>query len=134
MTYMDKTLGVPVTGQEQDSLAGQISREALIPVIEDDFDLSSAFRSVGECLNVMVERMPSRDDLGAVLRHRRPMAVVAEMEAAGQDGCHVLMTIAAHDRELPVLLIAGDDPVLLGAIDAVEEIWQLTSVVNTNAH
>ena len=31
-------------------------------------------------------------------------------------------------RDLPVLLITGDDPALIGAIDAVEEIWQLTSV------
>ena len=59
---------------------------------------------------------------------RRPMAIVAEMEATGQDGCHVLMTVATHDRDLPVMLIFGDDPALLGAIDAVEEIWQLSSV------
>ena len=72
--------------------------------------------------------MPTEDDLGSVLRLRRPMAVVAEMDAAGQDGCHVLMTVAALDRDLPVLLITGEDPALLGAIDAVEEIWQLTSV------
>ncbi len=71
---------------------------------------------------------PTYDDLGSVLRQRRPMAVVAEMDAAGQDGCNVLMTVSAHDRDLPVLLIASDDPALLGAIDAVEEIWQLTSV------
>ena len=90
--------------------------------------MSSAFRSVCDCLNVTVERMPTHDDLASLLRQRRPMAVVAEMDAAGQDGCHVLMTVAAHDRDLPVLLITGDDPALLGAIDAVEEIWRLTSV------
>jgi len=57
------------------------------------------------------------------------MAVVAEMDTTGQDGCNVLMTVAAHDRDLPVLLITGGDPALLGAIDAVAEIWQLASVV-----
>jgi precorrin-3B methylase len=41
------------------------------------------------------------------------------------------MTVAAHDRDLPVMLISGGDPALLGAIDAVEEIWQLTSVVRS---
>jgi hypothetical protein len=129
MTYMDKTLGARVTAQDNGSGAAHATREALVLVIEDGFGLSSAFRSVCECLNVAVERMPTEDDLGSMLRQRRPMAVVAEMDAAGQDGCHVLMTVAAHDRDLPVLLISGDDPALLGAIDAVEEIWQLTSVV-----
>jgi hypothetical protein len=129
MTHMDKTFGARVTAQDNGSGAEHATREALVLVIEDGSDLSDAFRSVCECLNVAVERMPTEDDLGSMLRQRRPMAVVAEMDAAGQDGCHVLMTVAAHDRDLPVLLISGGDPALLGAIDAVEEIWQLTSVV-----
>jgi hypothetical protein len=129
MTYMDKTLGAHVTAKDNGSGTGHTAREALVVVIEDNFSLSSAFRTVCECLNVAVEGVPTRDDLGSVLRLRRPMAVVAEMDAPGQDGCHVLMTVAAHDRDLPVLLIVGDDPTLLGAIDAVEEVWQLASVV-----
>jgi hypothetical protein len=129
MTYMDKTLGARGAAQDNGSGTGQITREALVLVIEDDFDLSSAFSIICECLNVAVERMSSQDDLGSALRQSHPMAVVAEMDADGQDGCHVLMTVAAHDRDLPILLIAGDDPALLGAIDAVEEIWQLSSVV-----
>lgn len=129
MTYMDKTFSSRVTAQDHEGGTGHVIREALVLVIEDDFNLSNAFRGVSECLNVAVERMPTRDDLGPVLRLRRPMAVVAEMDAVGQDGCHVLMTVAAHDRDLPVLLIVGNNSALLGAIDAVEEIWQLTSVV-----
>ncbi len=128
MTYMDKTFGARVTAQDNGSGTGQATREALVVVVEDDFGLSNAFRSVCECLGVAVERMSSRGDLGSVLRQRRPMAVVAAMDAPGQDGCHVLMTVAAHDRSLPVMLIVGDDPAMLGAIDAVEEIWQLSSV------
>jgi hypothetical protein len=80
------------------------------------------------CLGITVERIPSHDDLGPVLRNRRPMAVVAEMDTLGQDGCHVLMTVAAHDRSLPVLLMTGPDPALLGAVDAVEQLWELASV------
>ena len=85
-------------------------------VIEDEPTLSSAFRLICECLNVAVEQMPTDDNLASMLQKLRPMAVVAEMDAAGQDGCHVLMTVAAYDRDLPVLLIAGDDATLLGAI------------------
>ena len=51
------------------------------------------------------------------------------MDAAGQDGCHVLITIAEYDRTLPALIITNDDPVALGAIDAVEELWRIKTVV-----
>jgi hypothetical protein len=127
MTYMDKRLSA-VAAQNNGGDAAQPTRQALIVVVEDDFELSSAFRAVCECLNVAIERMQTTGDLGALLRQLRPMAVIAEMDAPGQDGCHVLMTVAAFDRDLPVMLISGEDPALLGAIDAVEEIWQLTSV------
>jgi hypothetical protein len=128
MTYMDKTFGASIADADRAGSTRQSGREALVLVIEDDASLSSALRNVCECLSVFVERMPSRDELGPALRRRQPMAVVAQMDAMGQDGCHVLMTVAAHDRDLPVLLITGDDPALLGAADAVEEMWQLSSV------
>ena len=131
MTYMDKTFGVRATAQDDGSGTGGATRQALVLVIEDEPTLSSAFRLICECLNVAVEQMPTDDNLASMLQRLRPMAVVAEMDAAGQDGCHVLMTVAAYDRDLPVLLIAGDDATLLGAIDAVEEIWQLSSVVKS---
>ena len=129
MTYLDRTIGVEVASQEAGGGTGQAIREAVVVLVEDDFELSSMFGAVCECLSVAVERMSSRGDLDSVLRERQPMAVVARMEADGQDGCHVLMTVAAHDRDVPVMLISGSDPALLGAIDAIEEIWQLTSVL-----
>lgn len=126
MTYMDRPL--KVCAAAQDSGTARTKRDALVLVIEDDEEYSTAFRAVCDCLDVAVERMPTRDDLRALLSQCRPMAVVAAMEAAGQDGCHVLMTVAAYDRDLPVLLITGDDAALLGAIEAVEELWQVSSV------
>jgi len=121
MTHIDTTLGTQVG-------SNQGVRELLVLVVEDGVCLSDAFLGVCDCLHVAVERMPTRAGLDAVLRNRRPMAVVAEVDGVGQDGCHVLMRIAAHDRHLPVLLITGDDPALIGAVDAVEEVWNLTSV------
>ena len=129
MAYMDRTLGGRVAARDNERSAQGATREALILVIEDQSELSNAFRGICDCLNIVVERMPSSDDLASALRHRRPMAVVAEMDAAGQDGCHVLMTVAAHEPDLPVLLITGSDSTLLGAIDAVEEVWELSSVI-----
>ncbi|HEX3399894.1 MAG TPA: hypothetical protein VHT74_06180 [Acetobacteraceae bacterium] len=127
MTYIDKTFS-RTTLANGIAAAGGEAREPLVLVIEDGVRLYDAFHDVCDCLNVPVERMSSRGDLSAVLRDRRPMAVVAEMDAVGQDGCHVLMTVAAHNRDLPVLLLIGADPALLGAADAVEEIWGLSSV------
>jgi len=115
--------------QEGEAPSSHGPREPMVLVVEDDDDYSTALRAVCDCLDVAVERMPSHCDLGSLLTDRRPMAVVAAMDAVGQDGCHVLMTVAAHDPDLPVLLITNEDPALLGAIEAVEEIWQLTSVV-----
>jgi hypothetical protein len=128
MTYMDKALSSRITPHHNGEAADEESREPLVVVVEDGIGLSQSFRMICECLGIAVERMPSRDDLGVVLRNRRPMAVIAEMDALGQDGCHVLMTIAAHDRSLPALLITGPDPTLLGAVDAVEQLWELSSV------
>jgi hypothetical protein len=129
MTYMDKTFSVQLNHQNNADETQHETKKPLVVVIEDGAHLSDAFRSVCDCLEVAVERMPSRDNLGDMLRDLHPMAVVAEMDAAGQDGCSVLMTVAAHNRDLPVLLLVGEDPALLGAVDAVEEIWELSAVV-----
>ena len=126
MTYMDKALSSRITPHHNVNATDEESREPLVVVVEDGIGLSRSFRMICECLGIAVERMPSKDDLGVLLPNRRPMAVIAEMDALGQDGCHVLMTIAAHDRSLPALLIP--DPTLLGAVDAVEELWELSSV------
>jgi|SRR5579872_5140889 len=129
MTYIDKSFTESADPRESSGGCEQATREPLLIVIEDGVLLSDTLGSVCECLNVAVVRMPSRDDLNILLSVHRPMAVVAEMDAAGQDGCHVMMTIAAHDCSLPVLLITGEDPAMLGAVDAVQELWELSSVV-----
>jgi len=129
MTYMDQSIEVLAAAQEGEAPSSYGTREPIVLVVEDDEEFSSALRAVCDCLDVVVERMPSHSDLGSLLTERRPMAVVAAMDGAGQDGCHVLMAVAAYDPALPVLLITNDDPAFLGAIEAVEEIWQLRSVV-----
>ena len=128
MTYSGKPFPILVSGEDETASTELGDRGRAVLVIEDGVHLSLAFRSVCDCLSVVVEQISSRDELGGGLRDIRPMAVVAEMEGAGQDGCHVLMTLAAYDPDLPVLLITGEDAALVGAIDAVEEVWNLTSV------
>jgi hypothetical protein len=59
------------------------------------------------------------------------MAVVCELDGVGQDGCHVMKTVACHDVTLPILMVTGEDAVLAGAADAVQELWKLTDVTTT---
>ena len=59
------------------------------------------------------------------------MAVIAELEGRGQDGCHVMMQVADHDPGLPILMLTGNEPGLVGAVDAVEELWNLTGVTKS---
>ena len=122
MTYMDKAFAAQLTGAEM------ASRSPLVIVIEDDSRLSDTFHVVCDCLDVVVQPLSSSADLAGILRQATPMAVVTRLDMADQDGCHVLKTVAAYDRNLPVLVLAGANAALLGAIDAVEELWRLSSV------
>ncbi len=98
-------------------------------VVEEGTSLLPEIEMICNFLDLGIERVTSGEDLLSVLSERRPMAVIAELDGAQQDGCFVLMTVAAHDRSLPVLMVTGEEPALAGAIDAVQELWGLGSVV-----
>ena len=115
---------------DTDARASLVSdnRTPAIVVVEDGSYLSNAIQEMCDFLGVDVEHLDSECDLRPILSELRPMAVLAAIDAAGQDGCHVLKTVAAHDPSLPVLLLVGNNPSLAGAADAVEELWGLSSV------
>jgi hypothetical protein len=108
--------------------AGLGRRRSLVLVLEDDAAMSDAMRDICGFLDIAVERVDGDVDLLPFLQRCQPMAVVAAMDAYGQDGANVLMTVARHDPGLPVMLITDDDSVLAGAVDAVAELWGLTEV------
>ena len=97
-------------------------------VIEDGYSITLPMQMICDFLDIDLETVSSYEELGPILAERRPMAVIAEADCEGQDGCHVMMTVAAFDRDLPVLLITGSDPSLLGAVDGVADLWQLSCV------
>ncbi len=108
-------------------------RRALVLALEDGWAMSDAMRQICDFLEVSVERIDSNEDILPFLQRSRPMAVIATMDAEGQDGCNVLMTVARHDPSLPVLLMLGPDPAVAGAADAVTELWGLTEVMQAAA-
>jgi hypothetical protein len=97
-------------------------------VVEDGIGIAQELWRICEFLDIAVMRVPSHGDLSSVLLTSAPMAVVCELDGSGQDGCHIMKTVASHDPSLPIMILTGDDPALIGAADAVEEIWQLTEV------
>src|SRR5271154_7149001 len=113
--------------------AGSRRRLALVLALEDGRAMSDPLRRLCEFLEIFVERIDSHEDILPFLQRCRPMAVVAAMDAEGQDGCNVLMTVARHDPSLPVLLMTGGDPGVAGAVDAVTELWGLTEVLQVES-
>jgi CheY-like chemotaxis protein len=104
------------------------ARQAVVAVVENGVRISQEFWAICEFLEIAVVRVSGNSDLDTVLAEHLPMAVVCELDGTGQDGCHVMKTVASHDPSLPILLVTADDPILIAAADAVQEIWQLTEV------
>ncbi|HET6183234.1 MAG TPA: hypothetical protein VFA03_06520 [Acetobacteraceae bacterium] len=103
-------------------------REPMIFVIEDSPIWAEAMEQLCDYLDVRLTRITPDCDLRAALRDQRPMAVLAEMEGAAQDGCYVLQVIGAHDPDLPVMVRTGRDEAMIGAGQAVQQIWRLSAV------
>jgi CheY-like chemotaxis protein len=99
-----------------------------ILVVRDDDKNNDFIDQICEFLDVGVEHASSRDDLASLLRGLRPMAVIADLESDTQDGFHVMKVAASYSRTLPILMLTSNDQSLLGAIEAVQEIWGLTRV------
>jgi CheY-like chemotaxis protein len=109
------------------------SPQHAVLVVRDPDSTSDYLESVCEFLDIEVQHAAVGDDLGAMLTTLRPMAVIADLDGAVQDGFHVMKMAADYDRSVPILLLTGYDPALLGAIDAVQEVWGLTRVATAAA-
>jgi CheY-like chemotaxis protein len=104
------------------------SPQHAVLVVRDHNRNDDYLESVCEFLDIEVQHAATGDDLRAMLTSLRPMAVIADLDGEVQDGFHVMKMAADYDRSVPILLLTGYDPVLLGAIDAVQEVWGLTRV------
>jgi hypothetical protein len=127
MTYIQRLIAID--SADKPNNIEPVQRQPLVLVIEDEDDIGAALQPICDFLDIAIERLPSECDLAGALRDYCPMAVMAHLDCEGQDGCHVMMTVARYDRSLPIMLLTGDDAVLAGAADAVEELWKLEAVV-----
>ena len=98
-------------------------------VINYSNDLAHALPPLCATLDIGIAMVRDPAWFPRLLAAQRPIAVLSGIESPLQDGCHVMMQVAAHDRSLPMLLVTGPDPALLGAAEAVRDAWGLTNVL-----
>jgi hypothetical protein len=116
-----------IAPDHRDHLA-ETTREDVVLVVGAAPRLTGLLRFLGGFLRLGISVVPEVADLSRVLREQRPMAVMIEADIHTDEGCQLMKTVGHFDRSLPVLLVAGDDPTILGTLDAIEELWQLTAV------
>ena len=126
-------MGTVTTLQRESARAAPTERAVgkgqIVLVVEDRPRLSRTVGYICDFLSLPMACVSTGSDLAAMLAEWEPMAVVCDLEGGAQDGCHVMKTVAAHDPALPMLLVTGGDASLIGAAEAVEEIWHLSGVV-----
>jgi hypothetical protein len=101
-------------------------------VVRDSNKSNDYLDAVCEFLDIGVEHATTADDLKPILLGLRPMAVIADVEGEVADGYHIMKMAADYDKSLPVLLLTTNEPALLGAVDAVQEICGLRRVATAS--
>jgi CheY-like chemotaxis protein len=108
------------------------ARYTILVVRDHDKD-NDYLMSVCEFLDIRVEHATTEDNLRSMLPVLHPMAVITDLDGDVQDGFHVMKMAAEYDRALPILLLTSNESVLLGAVDAVREVFGLTHIVTATA-
>jgi CheY-like chemotaxis protein len=108
------------------------AQQGVVVIVSDDRGTIENIAPVCEFLDLRMEVVSAGTDLTLVLREHRPMAVICDIEGEDQDGFHAMKLIARYSRDLPIMLLTGGDAVLMGAADAVQDLWSLTSVTRTS--
>jgi CheY-like chemotaxis protein len=109
-----------------------VAQQGVVVIVSDDPGTIENIAPVCEFLDLRMEVVSAGTDLTLVLREHRPMAVICDIEGEDQDGFHAMKLIARYSRDLPIMLLTGGDAMLMGAADAVQDLWSLTSVTRTS--
>ena len=99
----------------------------LIVVCQDQTPIGAAVIPLAAELGFRVEVISGCSRLFEFLHYMQPSAVISDLVLSNQDGFDVMKIVAGYNRDLPLLVVTSD-PVLLGAVDAIEELWRLTNV------
>jgi CheY-like chemotaxis protein len=112
--------------------SGGVAQNAIVAIVSDNPATIERLAPVCEFLELRMEVVAAGTDLTRVLQEHAPMAVITDVEGEDQDGFHTMKVVARHSRSLPIMLLTDGDAVLMGAADAVQDLWGLTSVTRTS--
>jgi hypothetical protein len=119
--------------REQD-FAGSVpaTKPGVVAIYSDNIEIIAAMNPVCEFLDLRLEVVSAGTDLTTVLRTERPLAVISDVDGVDHDGFHVMKMVARYNLDLPLMLLTGGDQAMMGAADAVQELWGLTQVTQTS--
>jgi CheY-like chemotaxis protein len=114
--------------------AGTMSnvRQGIVLIVSDDPETIEKLTPVCAFLDLKAEIVSADMNLTQVLNELRPMAVITDIECETQDGFHVMKLVARHSRDLPILVLTGGNPAMMGAADAMQDLCGLTSVTQSS--
>src|SRR5689334_20906211 len=72
-----------------------------VAIFSDDADTIASFAPVCEFLGLHLEVVSEGIDLTTVLRTRRPLAVICDVDGKDHDGFHAMKLIARYNPDLP---------------------------------
>jgi CheY-like chemotaxis protein len=108
------------------------NRQALVLIVSDSAAVVEQLERVCAFFDLGVEIVASEEELLPMLRDHRPMAVIADVDCETRDGFDAMRVVAGYDHDLPIMVLTHGDPVLMGAADAMQELWHLTMVNRTS--
>ena len=119
---------------QEGSFLGSLTtaRQGIVAIVSDAPATIEKLTPVCDFLDLRVEVVSGGMDLVQVLRDHDPMAVITDVDGPDQDGFHVMKLVAGHSRDLPIMLLTDGDAAMMGAADAVQDLWGLTAVTRTS--
>ncbi|HBK05430.1 MAG TPA: hypothetical protein DDZ81_06140 [Acetobacteraceae bacterium] len=106
--------------------------QGVVALVSEDETTLAKLKPVCDFLDLRIEVVPMDANLETALRELRPMGVIADLDGQTQDGFHTMKQVARYNRDLPLMLLTGGDPIMMGAADAVQELCGLTAVTSTS--
>ncbi len=124
--HVQANLPGTLPGNADDGRRGALARTVLI--VDDVAAQGMYLRELCRGLECEAIHVLDPSLVARTLRHVRPAAVITDLQMPERDGYAVMMDIADHDRDLPVMVTTVGEQALLGAAAAWASSLRLSRV------